>query len=123
MNDSTSDTITVDTARLPLLLSELRLPTIAALWPSFTERADHEAWPAARLLATLAELELAERAQRRVQRHLIEARLPPGKTLDSFDFTAVPMLSRAHVSALANGDGWIDKGGTILVFGPSESDS
>lgn len=121
MNDNTSDTITVDTARLPLLLAELRLPTIAALWPSFTERADREAWPAARLLATLAELELAERAQRRIQRHLIEARLPPGKTLDSFDFLAVPMVSRAHVSALATGDGWIDKGGTLLLFGPSGS--
>ena len=32
MNDSTSDTIKVDTARLPLLLRELRLPTIAAMW-------------------------------------------------------------------------------------------
>ena len=31
MNDSIGDTITVDTARLPLLLTELRLPTIAAL--------------------------------------------------------------------------------------------
>jgi DNA replication protein DnaC len=107
MNDSASDTIKVDTARLPLLLRELRLPTIAAMWQSFTERADREGWPAARLLATLTELELAERDQRRIQRHLLEARLPPGKTLDSFDFTAVPMLSRAHVAALATGDGWI----------------
>ena len=121
MNDSTSDTIKVDTARLPLLLRELRLPTIAALWQSFTERADREGWPAARLLATLTELELAERDQRRIQRHLLEARLPPGKTLDSFEFTAVPMLSRAHVAALATGDGWIDRGGTILLFGPSGS--
>jgi DNA replication protein DnaC len=121
MNDSTSDTIKVDTARLPLLLRELRLPTIAAMWQSFTERADREGWPAARLLATLAELELAERDQRRIQRHLVEARLPPGKTLDSFDFAAVPMLSRAHVAALATGDGWIDRGGTILLFGPSGS--
>ena len=63
MNDTTIDSITVDTARLPLLLNELRLPTIAAMWRSFTELADREAWPAARLLATLAELELAERAQ------------------------------------------------------------
>jgi hypothetical protein len=38
MNDSTSDTIKVDTARLPLLLRELRLPTIAAMWQTFTER-------------------------------------------------------------------------------------
>jgi DNA replication protein DnaC len=121
MNDSTSDTIKVDTARLPLLLRELRLPTIAAMWQDFTERADREGWPAARLLATLTELELAERDQRRIQRHLLEARLPAGKTLDSFDFTAVPMLSRAHVAALATGDGWIDRGGTILLFGPSGS--
>ncbi|WP_216850515.1 hypothetical protein [Acidisoma sp. L85] len=64
MNDRISDTITVDTARLPLLLNELRLPTIGAMWSSFTERADREGWPAARLLATLTELELAERAQR-----------------------------------------------------------
>ncbi len=78
MNDISRDKISVDTARLPLLLGELRLPTIGALWPTFTERADCEGWPAARLLATLAELELADRAQRRIARHLVEARLPPG---------------------------------------------
>ena len=30
-------------------------------------------------------------------------------------------LSRAHVAALAAGDGWIDRDGTILLFGPSGS--
>lgn len=119
MNDTTS--VTVDAARLPLLLAELRLPTVANLWRPFTERADREGWPSARLLAALAELELAERARRRIQRHLVEARLPPGKTLDSFDFAAVPMLSRAQVTALASGDAWLEKGSNILLFGPSGS--
>jgi DNA replication protein DnaC len=82
--------ITVDTAQLPMLLGTLRLPTIARLWPDFCSRADKEGWPASRLLAALAELELAEREQRRIQRHLTEARLPPGKTLDAFDFSLVP---------------------------------
>src|SRR4051812_7036663 len=50
-------TIEVDTTRLPLLLQELRLPAITRLWPEFTERADKEGWPAARLLSALAELE------------------------------------------------------------------
>ncbi|HKE92782.1 MAG TPA: ATP-binding protein, partial [Povalibacter sp.] len=95
--------IEVDTTRLPLLLQELRLPAIARLWPTFTERADKEGWPAARLLAALAELEMAERSRRRIERHLAEARLPPGKTLDNFDFAAVPMLSKARVMALAAG--------------------
>ncbi|MBV8868472.1 MAG: IS21-like element helper ATPase IstB [Acetobacteraceae bacterium] len=114
-----TEAVTVDAARLPLLLGELRLPTIGALWPQFTERADKEGWPAARLLATLAELELADRAQRRIQRHLAEARLPPGKTLDSFEFAAVPMVNRAQITALAAGDGWLDKGANVLLFGPS----
>jgi DNA replication protein DnaC len=114
-----SGAVTVDVARLPLLLGELRLPTVAALWPQFTERADREGWPAARLLAALAELELAERARRRIQRHLVEARLLPGKTLEAFDFSHVPMVSRAQVSALAAGDAWLQKGANVLLFGPS----
>jgi DNA replication protein DnaC len=121
MSDSIRDSIIIDTARLPLLLGELRMPTIAKLWQAFTERADREGWPSARLLATLVELELAERAQRRVQRHLLEARLPPGKTLGSFDFASVPMVSHAHVTALASGDAWLNKGANILLFGPSGS--
>jgi DNA replication protein DnaC len=113
--------IAVDTARLPLLLTELRLPSVARLWPEFTERADREGWPAARLLATLAEFELADRARRRVERHLAEAHLPPGKTFDSFDFGAVPMLSKAQLLALAAGDEWLDRGANLLVFGPPGS--
>ena len=72
--------IEVDTTRLPLLLHELRLPAIARLWSEFADRTDKEGWPAARFLAALAELEIAERGRRRIVRHLAEARLPPGKT-------------------------------------------
>ena len=82
-----------DTARLTLALNELRLPAIKALWPRFAEQADKEGWPAARLLSALVEHELAERDRRRIERHLAQARLLPGKTLETFDFTAVPMLS------------------------------
>jgi DNA replication protein DnaC len=110
--------IEVDTTRLPLLLQELRLPAITRLWPEFTERADKEGWPAARLLSALAELEIAERGRRRIERHIAEARLPPSKTLDNFDFAAVPMLSKARVMALAAGDAWLDKASNLLLFGP-----
>jgi DNA replication protein DnaC len=108
----------VDTARLSLLLNELRLPAIKLLWPQFAEQSDKEGWPAARFLATIAEHELAERGRRRIERHLAEARLPPGKTLDNFDFEAVPMISKAQVTALAAGDGWLGKGANLLLFGP-----
>jgi hypothetical protein len=33
----------------------------------------------------------------------------PGKTIDTFDFAAVPMLSRAHVNAVTAGDSGIGK--------------
>ena len=99
-------------------LTELRLPAIKALWPRFAEQADKEGWHAARLLSALVEHELAERDRRRIARHLAQARLLPGKTLDTFDFTAVPMLSKAHVSAITAGDSWIGKGSNILLFGP-----
>jgi DNA replication protein DnaC len=108
--------IEVDTTRLPLLLHDLRLPAIARLWRDFAERADKEGWPAVRFLSVLAELELAERGRRRVERHLVEGRLPPGKTLDNFDFSAVPMLSKARVMALAAGDTWLDKASNLLLF-------
>jgi len=115
--------IEVDTTRLPLLLQELRLPAVARLWPEFTERSDKEGWPAARLLSALAELEIAERGRRRIERHLAEARLPPGKTLDNFDFATVPMLSKARVMALAADDVWLGKAANLLLFGPPESAS
>lgn len=108
----------IDAARLVLLLNDLRLPAIKMGWRHVAERADKEGWPAARFLAALAEHEVAERAKRRIERHLAEARLPPAKTLDGFDFNAVPMVSKAQVMALAAGDGWLDKGANLLVFGP-----
>ena len=108
----------IDTARLNLALNELRLPAIKVVWPDFAARADKEGWPAARFLAALAEHEIAERARRRIERHLVEARLPPGKTLDTFDFDAVPMISKAQLMALAAGDTWLEKGANLLIFGP-----
>src|ERR1700692_595782 len=111
-------TNTVDAARVELLLSELRLPGIKLMWAKLGEQSDKEGWPAARFLATLAEHEMAERGRRRIERHLAEARLPAGKTLATFDFESVPVVSKAQVMALASGDAWLAKGANILLFGP-----
>src|SRR6202521_5694111 len=110
-------TQSIDSARLTLILNELRLPAIKQGWSAFAERADKESWPAARFLATLVEHEIAERDRRRIERHLLEARLLPGKTLDAFEFEAVPMVSKAHVMAICAGDSWIDKGANLILIG------
>jgi DNA replication protein DnaC len=109
---------TVDAARVALLLGELRLPGVKLIWAKIAEQSDKEGWPAARFLAALAEHEMADRGRRRIERHLAEARLPAGKTLATFDFNSVPMVSKAQVMALAAGDAWLGKGANILLFGP-----
>ncbi|HEX2141437.1 MAG TPA: ATP-binding protein, partial [Candidatus Limnocylindria bacterium] len=40
---------------------------------------------------------------------------------ESFDFAAVPMISKAHLQALATGDAWLDQGANVLLFGPPGS--
>ena len=113
----------VDAARVELLLADLRLPAIKLMWAKLAAQSDKEGWPAARFLAALAEHEMADRGRRRIERHLAEARLPVGKTLTSFDFEAVPMVSKAQVMALTSGDSWLEKGANLLLFGPPECDS
>ena len=109
---------TVDAARVELLLNELRLPGVKLMWAKLAEQSDKEGWPAARFLAAIAEHEMVDRGRRRMERHLTEARLPAGKTLATFDFETVPMVSKAQVMALAAGDEWLAKGANILLFGP-----
>jgi DNA replication protein DnaC len=108
-----------DAAKLPLMLTELRMPTIARLWQDIGATADEEGWGAARFLATLCEHEIAERAHRRIARHLAESGLPPGKTLETFDFSAAPSVRQPHIVALATGNAWIEPGANILIFGPN----
>jgi DNA replication protein DnaC len=108
----------IDAQRLTLILHDLRLPAIKQIWPDIAAHADKEGWPAARFLAALAEHEIAERDRRRIERHLKEAKLPPGKTLDSFAFDAVPMISKAQVMAICAGDGWLEQGANLILFGP-----
>jgi DNA replication protein DnaC len=114
----TGSSNTIDAARVELLLCELRLPGVKAIWPTLAAQSDKEGWPAARFLAALAEHEAADRGRRRIERHMAEARLPVGKTLASFDFASVPMVSKAQVMALASGDGWLETGANLLLFGP-----
>ncbi len=104
----------VDAARVELLLADLRLPAIKLMWAKLAQQSDKEGWPAARFLAALVEHEIADRGRRRIERHLADV----GKTLDSFEFEAVPMVSKAQVMALTAGDSWLEKGANLLLFGP-----
>ena len=106
------------TARLPLMFTDLRLPTMKRVWQELAERSNQEGWPAERFLASLLEQEILGREERRLERRRQESNLSPDKRLGSYDFSAVPTLSKAHVQALAEADGWVREGANLLLFGP-----
>lgn len=115
---TTTTARTVDVHALPAILSALRLPSFHRHWAGLAACADKEGWPAARFLAALADVELAERETRRIGRHLAESRLPTGKTLATFDFKALPNMPRARIEALAAGD-WVETGANLIAIGNS----
>lgn len=109
---------TITAGRLDLMLTELRLPTIKRLAAQLCAQSDSEGWPAHRLLEALLEHEIDEREARRIDRHRSESCLSPDKRLSSFDFAAVPSVSKAQVMALAEGQEWLERGANVLLFGP-----
>jgi DNA replication protein DnaC len=80
-----------------------------------------KSWPARKLLERLLEQEMNERDVRRFERHRIASGLSPDKQLSSFDFSAVPSISRARIMALTEGHEWLDRGVNLLAFGPPGS--
>jgi DNA replication protein DnaC len=65
-----TDMTMTDATILASLLTELRLPSIARNWKRITEAANREGWSVQKTLATLLEIEVAERASRRIQRQI-----------------------------------------------------
>lgn len=108
-----------DAATLPMLLRQLRLPTMMACCDEVIDRATQHGWTFRQALATLCEHELSEREQRRLQRHLHEARLPAGTTLATFDMSTLDASQRQRLNALANDRQWIDQAANLLLFGAS----
>ena len=106
-------------ATLPVLLKQLKLSTMAALWEDYLDKADHKGWNPAQYLAALCEEEINQRYSRRISRHFKESKLPVGKTLSSFDFSHLPQLKSGKIEALASDPGWVNQSENLLFFGPS----
>ena len=106
-------------ATLPLLLKQLNLSNFYQNWQDFADDAIDKGWSHSEYLKHLAASEVAMRQQKRIQRYLKEAKLPPGKTLDSFNFKAVPSLKKATIDAITHSTLWVKEAQNIVLFGPS----
>ena len=71
-----------------------------------------------RYLARLTELELIDRERRMVERRIKAAKFPTIKSLDSFDFKAIPSLNKMMVLELARCE-WIERKENVIALGPS----
>lgn len=108
-----------NTATLPLLLKQLGLPSMLSNWEEQAELAQKNGWSYPHYLSALCSLEVSTRQQRRIMRHIKESRLPVGKTLDTFDFSASKALNAAQITALADNTSWVKKAHNLIIFGPS----
>jgi DNA replication protein DnaC len=106
-------------ATLPVLLKQLKLSSMAALWEDFLEQAENKGWNPAQYLAALCEEELNQRYSRRIARHFKESKLPAGKTLSSFNFSHLPELKTGKLEVLASDPVWVNRAENLLFFGPS----
>jgi DNA replication protein DnaC len=81
-------------------LKVLKLPTFLREYDKLARQCAAEGVDHVRYLLRLAELELIERERRMVERRIKEAKFPAVKSLDSFDFLALPSLNKAMLLEL-----------------------
>jgi len=82
-------------------LKALKLPVFLREYKKVAAQCAKEKRDSARFLLELSELELIEREKRGAERRVREAGFPVLKTLDGFDFTAIPSLNKRLVMELA----------------------
>ena len=82
-------------------LKTLRLPTMLREYDRVARQCavEHVNYP--RYLLRMAELELLDRERRATERRIRQAKFPITKSLDSFDFLAMPTLNKSMVLELA----------------------
>jgi DNA replication protein DnaC len=100
------------------LLKQLKLPTFLAEYDKVARDCARDGIDHTRYLLRLAELELVERERRTVERRIRAARFPAVKSLDTFDFMAIPSLNKMLVLELARGE-YILRRENIIALGPS----
>ena len=99
-------------------LKELKLPTFLKEYDKVASRCAAEGVDHPDYLLRLSELELIERNHRMVERRIKEARFPATKSLDTFDFLAIPSLNKALVLELARCE-YIDRKDNVIALGNS----
>jgi DNA replication protein DnaC len=99
-------------------LKALRLPTFLREHDKLARRCAAEGVDHTGYLLRLAELELLDRERRMVERRIRQARFPAVKSLDGFDFAAIPSLNKMLVLELARCE-YVERRENVIALGNS----
>ncbi len=99
-------------------LKTLKLPTFLREYEKLGRQCATEGLDHVQFLARLVARELIDRERRMVERRIKAAKFPATKSLDSFDFKAIPKLNKMQVLELAPSE-WIDRRENVIALGPS----
>jgi len=99
-------------------LKSLRLPTVLREYGKLAKQAAAEGLDHVQFLARLIELEMIDRERRMIERRIKAAKFPAVKSLDSFDFKAIPALNKMLVLELARCE-WVERRENVIALGPS----
>jgi len=97
-------------------LKALRLPTVGAECEKVAKQAAQDNVDHLSYLLQLLELELLDREKRAADRRLKAAHFPTIKSLENFDFSARPSVSKVMVAELARCE-FIDKRENVILVG------
>ena len=99
-------------------LKELKLPTFLREYGKMASQCAAEGVDHPGYLLRLSELELIDRHHRMVERRIRAARFPAVKSLDTFDFLAIPSVNKQLVMQLARCE-YIDRRENVIAMGNS----
>jgi DNA replication protein DnaC len=99
-------------------LKQLRLPTMVREYPQLAEQCAKEGAAFEQFLLRLVEREILDRERRSTERRIQSARFPVTKTLDTYNFLALPSLNKKLVIELARCE-WITRRENVLALGNS----
>lgn len=102
--------------RLSAYLKTLKLPAAARQYKVIAQDAEANGQSYVDFLAAVLEQEVLQREQGGIQIRIQQARFPFPKTLDTFDFTAIPSLNKAKVIALTHCE-WIAHRENLILVG------
>lgn len=121
MNTDLSSPQTTTVAPHILLVNHfkaLKLPTFAREYEKVGADCAREGVDYPRYLLRLCKLARINRERRNMERRIRQAKFPATKSLDTFEFLAIPALNKSLVLELARCE-WIDRRENITALGPS----